>query len=119
MSKGYWVGAYRSISDPTALASHAKLAGPAVEAAGGRFLARGGTVKTHEAGVNERTVLVEFASFELAQAAYESKAYSFVGSVPTMPTRLLRLGRLRAQKRHAADATVGDTHDVRSNPIFR
>jgi uncharacterized protein (DUF1330 family) len=75
MSKGYWVGAYRSISDPTALASYAKLAGPAVEAAGGRFLARGGTVKTHEAGVNERTVIVEFASFELAQAAYESKAY--------------------------------------------
>jgi uncharacterized protein (DUF1330 family) len=75
MSKGYWVGAYRSISDPTALASYAKLAGPAVEAAGGRFLARGGTVKTHEAGVNERTVIVEFASFELAQAAYESEAY--------------------------------------------
>ena len=75
MSKGYWVGAYRSISDPTALASYAKLAGPAVEAAGGRFLARGGTVKTHEAGVNERTVIVEFASFELAQAAYETKAY--------------------------------------------
>jgi uncharacterized protein (DUF1330 family) len=66
MSKGYWVGAYRSISDPTALASYAKLAGPAIEAAGGRFLARGGTVKTHEAGVNERTVIVEFASFELA-----------------------------------------------------
>ena len=75
MSKGYWVGAYRSISDPSALASYAKLAGPAVEAAGGRFLARGGTVKTHEAGVNERTVIVEFASFELAQAAYESKPY--------------------------------------------
>ncbi len=50
MSKGYWVGAYRSISDPTALASYAKLAGPAVEAAGGRFLARGGTVKTAALG---------------------------------------------------------------------
>jgi uncharacterized protein (DUF1330 family) len=75
VSKGYWVGAYRSISDPNALAVYAKLAGPAVEAAGGRFLARGGTVKTHEAGVNERTVIVEFASFELARAAYETKAY--------------------------------------------
>jgi uncharacterized protein (DUF1330 family) len=75
MTKGYWVGAYRSVSDPTALAAYAKLAGPAIESAGGRFLARGGTVKTHEAGVNERTVIVEFASFELAQAAYETKAY--------------------------------------------
>jgi uncharacterized protein (DUF1330 family) len=75
VSKGYWVGAYHSISDPTAFGVYAKLAGPAVEAAGGRFLARGGAVKAHEAGVNERTVIVEFASFEVAQAAYESKAY--------------------------------------------
>src|SRR5216683_2155148 len=28
-----------------------------------------------------------------------------LGSLPTMPTRQLRLGRLRAQRRHAADAT--------------
>jgi uncharacterized protein (DUF1330 family) len=75
MPKGYWVGAYRSISDPTALAAYAKLAGPAIKAAGGRFLARGGSVTTHEAGVNERTVIVEFASFELAQAAHETEAY--------------------------------------------
>jgi uncharacterized protein (DUF1330 family) len=58
-----------------ALAAYAKLAGPAIEAAGGRLLARGGLVKVHEAGVSERTVIIEFDSFELAVAAYDSNQY--------------------------------------------
>jgi len=73
--KGYWIGAYHSISDPVALAAYAKLAGPAVESVGGRFLARGGTVKVHEAGIAERSVIVEFPNVEIALAAYESVAY--------------------------------------------
>lgn len=32
MAKGYWITFYRSISDPDALAAHAKLAGPATVA---------------------------------------------------------------------------------------
>jgi hypothetical protein len=48
MAKGYWITFYRSISDPAALATSAKLAGPAITSNGGRFLARGGTVKTYE-----------------------------------------------------------------------
>ena len=75
MSKGYWVSAYRSISDPEALAAYAKLAAPAVQAGGGRFLARGGKIEAHEAGVNERTVIVEFDSFAQAVATYESEPY--------------------------------------------
>jgi uncharacterized protein (DUF1330 family) len=45
MAKAYWVATYRSISDPEALAGYAKLAGPAISAAGGRFLARGTAAK--------------------------------------------------------------------------
>jgi uncharacterized protein (DUF1330 family) len=75
MAKGYWVAAYRSITDMAALAAYGKLAVPAVEAAGGRLLARGGLVKAYEAGVSERTVIIEFDSFELAVAAYESDKY--------------------------------------------
>ena len=41
MAKAYWITTYRSISNPEALAAYAKLAGPAIQAAGGRFLARG------------------------------------------------------------------------------
>src|ERR1700704_5448635 len=57
MAKAYWIACYRSISNPAALAEYAKLAGPAIIAGGGRFLARGGTAKTYEAGIDQRTVL--------------------------------------------------------------
>ncbi|MEU4087340.1 DUF1330 domain-containing protein [Streptomyces aureus] len=75
MPKGYWVSAYRTIFDPEKLAAYNKLAGPAVAAEGGRTLVRGGRVVAHGAGIAERTVLVEFDSFEQAVAAYESAAY--------------------------------------------
>jgi uncharacterized protein (DUF1330 family) len=75
MAKGYWISAYRSVSDPDKVAAYGKLAGPALVAAGGRFLARGGPLTTHEAGIAERTVLIEFDSYAAAQAAYESPAY--------------------------------------------
>ncbi|MCX4721064.1 DUF1330 domain-containing protein [Streptomyces virginiae] len=75
MAKGYWVSAYRTISDPEKLAAYDKLAGPAVEAGGGRLLARGGRAVAHDDGVAERVVLVEFDSFEQAVAAHASEAY--------------------------------------------
>ncbi|MET9352914.1 DUF1330 domain-containing protein [Streptomyces sp. NPDC006617] len=75
MAKGYWVSSYRTIADPEKLAAYNKLAGPAVKAGGGRTLVRGGRVVAHDAGIAERTVLVEFGSFEQAVAAYESAAY--------------------------------------------
>ncbi|MDN5854905.1 MAG: DUF1330 domain-containing protein [Actinomycetia bacterium] len=75
MAKGYWVSVYRTISDPERLAAYDKLAGPAVRAGGGRTLVRGGRVVAHDDGVAERTVVVEFDSFEQAVAAHESKAY--------------------------------------------
>ena len=76
MAKAYWIACYRSVSNPAALAKYAELAGPAVIAAGGRFLARGGTAKTFEAGIAQRTVLIEFDSVEKAVAAYNSAAYT-------------------------------------------
>jgi uncharacterized protein (DUF1330 family) len=75
MIKGYWVAAYRKITDPGKLAAYAKLAGPVITAAGGRFLARGSALKSYEAGIRERIVLIEFDSVEKACATYESAAY--------------------------------------------
>jgi uncharacterized protein (DUF1330 family) len=75
MAKGYWITFYRSISDPAALAAYAKLAGPAIIANGGRFLARGGTVKAYEQGIAQRTIAIEFDSVEKAVAAHDSLAY--------------------------------------------
>ncbi|MCE2689301.1 MAG: DUF1330 domain-containing protein [Rubrivivax sp.] len=75
MPKAYWISAYRQIHNPDALAAYAKLAGPAITAAGGRFLARGMPAQVKEAGVMQRTVLVEFDNLAAAQAAYDSPMY--------------------------------------------
>lgn len=75
MAKAYWISAYRSIKDPEALAAYAKLAAPAILAAGGRFLVRGMPAKVYEGGVNERTVLIEFDSLQQALAAHATPGY--------------------------------------------
>ena len=75
MAKAYWVVCYRSIKSPDALAAYAKLAGPAIQAAGGRFLVRGAPAKTYEAGLNQRVVVIEFESVAQATAAHDSPAY--------------------------------------------
>jgi len=75
MAKTYWIGTYRSISNPDKLAAYAKLAGPAIAAGGGTFLVRGTPAKTYEAGLNQRTVVVLFDSLEQAMAAHDSPGY--------------------------------------------
>ena len=75
MTKAYWVSAYHEVRDPEKLAAYAKLAGPAIGEAGGRFLARTTATKAYEAGLLERTVLVEFPSVEAAEACHDSPAY--------------------------------------------
>jgi uncharacterized protein (DUF1330 family) len=75
MAKAYWIACYHNIADPAKLASYAKLAAPAIEAGGGRFLARGTAAKAYEHGKLERTVLIEFDSVEQAAAVHDSAAY--------------------------------------------
>jgi len=75
MTKAYWVNSFLSVSDPERLGAYAELAGPAIEAAGGRFLSRGMAARAFESGRVERTVIIEFDSVDAAVAAYESPAY--------------------------------------------
>jgi len=75
MAKAYWVATYRSIRDPAAFAGYGKLAGPALEAAGGRVLARKTPAQVYESGLDQRVVLIEFASVAQAVAAHDSPAY--------------------------------------------
>jgi uncharacterized protein (DUF1330 family) len=75
MPKAYWISVYRSIRDEQALAAYAKLAGPALRAAGGRFLARGIPARVYEGGVSQRTVLIEFDSLAQAIAAHDGPEY--------------------------------------------
>ncbi|HLZ30067.1 MAG TPA: DUF1330 domain-containing protein [Chloroflexota bacterium] len=75
MAKGYWINTYRSISDPAAMEAYAKLAGPAIQSNGGRFLVRGSPTKTYESGLMQRVVVIEFDSVEQALKAHDSEAY--------------------------------------------
>jgi uncharacterized protein (DUF1330 family) len=75
MAKGYWITLYRSVSKPEALMEYARLAGPAIEAGGGRFLVRGMPTKVVEGGIIDRTVVIEFESVEQAIATYHSPGY--------------------------------------------
>ncbi|HEX4153819.1 MAG TPA: DUF1330 domain-containing protein [Steroidobacteraceae bacterium] len=75
MAKAYWICCYHQISDPAKFAAYGKLALPAIQAGGGRFLARGVAAKAYEAGQLERTVVIEFDSLAAALAAHDSRAY--------------------------------------------
>jgi uncharacterized protein (DUF1330 family) len=76
MKKGYWVVAYRSIADESALKEYGKLALPAIAAGGGKTLIRtADAIEPREAGLKQRIVVMEFESFEKAVAAYNSAAY--------------------------------------------
>src|SRR5438045_8232735 len=84
MAKAYWVVTYRAIKNQDAFAAYAKLAGPAVQASGGRFIVRGNPAKTYEAGMNQRVVVIEFDSLQKALAAHDNTA---------QPSKLLAMVR--------------------------
>jgi uncharacterized protein (DUF1330 family) len=75
MAKAYWINTFRAVHDEEKLAAYIELAGPAMGAAGGRFLARGLPAHAFESGELERTTLIEFDSVEQAAAAYHSPSY--------------------------------------------
>ncbi len=75
MAKAYWVATYQAIHDANRLAAYAKLAGPAIQAGGGRFLARGNPAKIYENAVSQRVVVVEFPSAAQAIATHDSAGY--------------------------------------------
>ena len=75
MPKAYWVVTYRSVKNPAAWEAYAKIAIPALEASGGRFLVKASPAKTYELGLNERVVMVEFDSLDQALAAHDTPAY--------------------------------------------
>ena len=75
MAKAYWISCYRQVKDPEKLAAYAKLAGPAIQNGGGRFLARAPAAKAYEDGKAERTVIIEFDSVEQAVTVHDSAEY--------------------------------------------
>ncbi len=75
MPKAYWVSIYLEIHDPDKFADYLALAGPAIVAAGGKFIARGPAAKVYEAGILQRTTVIEFPTLESAIAAHDGSDY--------------------------------------------
>ena len=85
MNKGYWVVAYRKVSDQERVKEYAALLTPTLDNFGGRMLVSPTSVVTaKEAGLEQMTVLIEFDSYEFALMAYQSddhkKALAVLGS---------------------------------------
>ena len=76
MKKGYWVVVYSSISDESAVKAYGARAVPALQSFGARFLT-GSTsrMQVHEAGLQQRTIVVEFDTYDIALAVHKSAAY--------------------------------------------
>jgi uncharacterized protein (DUF1330 family) len=76
MKKGYWAVAYRRVADEATMKNYSALAGAALGLFGARLLVSPTSVVTaHETGLQQTTVVVEFDSYEIALAAYESADY--------------------------------------------
>jgi uncharacterized protein (DUF1330 family) len=75
MAKAYWIAFYRSIKNPDGFAAYAKLAPPAIQAAGGRFIVRGAPAKVYELGIDQRVVMIEFDNLAQALAAHDTPGY--------------------------------------------
>ena len=69
-----WI-AHVNVTDAQAYGEYAKLAGPAIFAHGGQFLARGGRYVQLEGQDRARNVVAYFPSLEDAQTCYHSDAY--------------------------------------------
>jgi len=75
MSDIYQITIYKQIIDPEKVAAYAALAGPAITAGGGTFVARGEPVATKEQGEVTRTVIIKWPDLETAYAAFASPGY--------------------------------------------
>ncbi|WP_199258867.1 DUF1330 domain-containing protein [Paracoccus binzhouensis] len=91
-----WI-AHVTVTDPEAYGEYARLAGPAIAAHGGVFLARGSRYVQLEGKERARNVVARFPSVEDAVACYRSAEY-------------------QAALSHARDAAERDLVIVEENP---
>ena len=75
MTKAYWINTFTEIRDSARLEEYIRLAGPAMRAGGGRFLARGNPEHALEGASLLRTTLIEFPSVQAPFDAYHSDEY--------------------------------------------
>jgi len=74
MPKALWI-AHVEVTDAEAYGRYAALAGPAIAAHGGKFIARAARYVTLEGADRARHVVSVFPSLEAAEACYRSPEY--------------------------------------------
>jgi uncharacterized protein (DUF1330 family) len=73
--KGYWITAYRKVTDPAKVKAYAEMAPKATLPFGAKYLCRGLPQATYEAGEKERIVITEYPSLKAAIDAHDSPGY--------------------------------------------
>lgn len=74
MPKGYWIGRI-DVNDADRYPEYVKLAGPAYQRFGAKFLVRGGEVAHAEGDARARNVVIEFPTLQAALDCYNSPEY--------------------------------------------
>jgi uncharacterized protein (DUF1330 family) len=80
MPKGYIV-AHVTVRNPDAYKEYIERDTPILKALGGSFIIRGGQSQVMEGESLDRHVVIEFPSYEAAQAAYNDPEYQDVAEI--------------------------------------
>lgn len=80
MPKGYIV-AHITVRNPDAYKEYIERDTPILKALGGSFIIRGGQSQVMEGESLDRHVVIEFPSYEAAQAAYNDPEYQDVAEI--------------------------------------
>ena len=74
MTKGYWI-AHVDVREPEVYKQYVRLNGVAFAKYGAKFLVRGGQSETRAGTLPPRHVVLEFESYAVAKACYDSPEY--------------------------------------------
>jgi uncharacterized protein (DUF1330 family) len=78
--KGYWI-AHVSVTNPERYKDYVAANAAPLKTYGARFLVRGGTSETHGGKLGDRHVIIEFESYALAKACYDSPEYQAAAKI--------------------------------------
>lgn len=80
MPKGYLI-AHITVTDPEGYPEYVRRDTPILESHGANFVVRGGKQEVLEGESGQRTVVIEFESYEAAMAAYNDPDYQEVAEI--------------------------------------
>ena len=105
MAKGYWI-AHVTVTDPERYKDYVAANAKAFEKYNAKFLVRGGTSeKRNGPEAYERHVVLEFESYEVAKACYDSPEYQAAAKIRNESLRRLRR-RCRGLRRLSRGGTI-------------